>query len=71
MRSNGVAERSWHTGLSASEGRSRFDGGEMTGCYNLGLMYEYGSGVDKRDAQRTMQLHQKACDGGIKASCQK
>ena len=44
------------------------DGGEMRGCYNLGVMYTNGNGVEK-DLGKAVQLFKKACDGGNIHGC--
>ena len=44
------------------------DGGNMRGCYNLGLMYEKGKGVEE-DFSKAAQLFKKACDGGEMNAC--
>ena len=40
----------------------------MNGCYNLGLMYVNGNGVEK-DFIKAAQLFKKACDGGNMHGC--
>lgn len=44
------------------------DGGDATGCFNLGIMYANCRGVTKDEA-KAVQLYQKACDGGYAAGC--
>ena len=44
------------------------DGENMRGCYNLGLMYEKGKGVEE-DFSKAAQLYIKACDGGEVRGC--
>ena len=44
------------------------DGGNMSGCGNLGFMYEYGNGVEKNE-QKAAELYKKACDGGDMNGC--
>ena len=44
------------------------DGGEVRGCSNLGVMYEYGNGVEK-DFGKAAELSKKACDGGDMLGC--
>jgi len=44
------------------------DGGEITGCYNLGSLYQNGQGVSQDYAQ-ARTLDQKACDGGQMSGC--
>ncbi|MDY3672983.1 MAG: tetratricopeptide repeat protein, partial [Campylobacter sp.] len=39
------------------------DGGDMSGCYNLGIMYASGNGVEK-DLGKAAELYKKVCDGG-------
>ena len=40
----------------------------MRGCYNLGIMYAFGNGVEK-DFSKAAELLKKACDGGEKNAC--
>ena len=44
------------------------DGGNMRGCYNLGVMYADGNGVEKNE-QQAVELYKKACDGGEMSGC--
>ena len=44
------------------------EGGEMRGCYNLGVMYRTGTGVTQ-DLARAVSLYQEACDGGELEGC--
>ena len=44
------------------------DGGNMRGCFNLGIMYEEGNGVEK-DFSKAAELFKKACDGGNMHGC--
>ena len=44
------------------------DSGVAGGCYNLGLLYDEGQGVNQ-DYQKAAQLFQKACDGGGALGC--
>ena len=44
------------------------DSGDALGCYNLGVSYEDGQGVNQ-DYQKAVQLYQKACDSGIAEGC--
>jgi tetratricopeptide (TPR) repeat protein len=44
------------------------DGENLIGCYNLGVLYANGQGVDQ-DYARARSLYQKACDGGLVSSC--
>ena len=44
------------------------DGGKMSGCYNLGVMYNNGNGVEK-DLGKAAELFKKACDGGEMLGC--
>ena len=44
------------------------DGGDMRGCFNLGLMYAFGSGVEE-DFGKAAELLKKACDGGEMHGC--
>ena len=44
------------------------DGGNMTGCYFLGHLYDYGQGV-KHDPAQAIPLYQKACDAGEMSGC--
>jgi TPR repeat protein len=39
-------------------------------CYELGLLYEKGSGVP-REAERALALFKKACTGGEHKACDK
>lgn len=40
----------------------------MTGCSNLGHLYEYGTGV-KKDPSRAAGLFRKACTSGSMVGC--
>ena len=44
------------------------DGGEVRGCYNLGVMYEKGNGVEK-NFSKAVELYKKACDDGEMLGC--
>ena len=44
------------------------DGGDASGCYNLGIMYDNGQGV-KQDYHQAAKLWTKACDGGHASGC--
>ena len=44
------------------------DGGEVLGCFNLGIMYATGNGVEK-DFGKAVQLFKKACDDGDLDGC--
>ena len=44
------------------------DGGKMSGCFNLGIMYASGNGVEK-DFKKAAELLKKACDGGEMFGC--
>ena len=44
------------------------DGGNMHGCYNLGLIYTSGKAVEK-DLDKAAELYKKACDGGNMRGC--
>ena len=44
------------------------DGGNMRGCFNLGVMYDNGNGVEKNE-QKAVELYKKACDGGDMNGC--
>ncbi|MCI6564383.1 tetratricopeptide repeat protein, partial [Campylobacter sp.] len=44
------------------------DGGNMSGCFNLGIMYANGNGVEK-DLGKAVELFKKACDGGNMRGC--
>ena len=44
------------------------EGGNATGCNNLGLMYDNGQGV-KQDYHQAVKLYTKACEGGNAAGC--
>jgi hypothetical protein len=43
-------------------------GGDARGCHELAVMVEHGRGV-AADPARAKELHDKACAGGVKASC--
>ena len=42
----------------------------MEGCFNLGNAYYYGDGVTK-NLNKSVELYQKACDGGEIKECLK
>ena len=44
------------------------DGGEVLDCFNLGIMYATGNGVEKNE-QKAVELYKKACDGGDMDGC--
>ena len=44
--------------------RQACDGGEMRGCNNLGVMYQFGDGVTQ-DLALALSLYQRACEGGV------
>ena len=44
------------------------DGGDMVGCFNLGLMYDNGDGI-RQDKIKATELYGKACDGGDMKGC--
>ncbi|MEE2732505.1 MAG: tetratricopeptide repeat protein [Pseudomonadota bacterium] len=44
------------------------DGGDSSGCTNLGLLYSHGQGVDK-NLHRSAQLYSLGCDGGDPSAC--
>ena len=44
------------------------DGGNITACFNLGIMYDNGYGV-RQNKQTASKLWKKACDGGNITSC--
>ena len=44
------------------------DDENMRGCFNLGVTYEYGNGVEKNE-QKAAELYKKACDGGEMNAC--
>ncbi len=44
------------------------DGGESSGCINLGIMYDKGKGV-KQDYLTAAKLYKKACNGGDAFGC--
>ena len=44
------------------------DSGNMRGCFNLGIMYEEGNGVEK-DFSKAAELFKKACNGGDMLGC--
>ena len=41
---------------------------DMTGCNNVGHMYELGRGVAQDDA-RAASYYKRACDGGVALGC--
>ena len=60
-------------GTSASadafaDNKKACDGGDMAGCYNLGVRYADGQGV-KQDEFKAVKLYTKACDGGQMGGC--
>lgn len=44
------------------------DGGVAEGCYNLGIMHEFGEGVAKSKL-RAAALYKRACNGGDAGAC--
>ncbi len=44
------------------------DGGNTTGCTNLGVMYERGQGVSQ-NYDRALELYRQGCDGGHAGGC--
>ncbi len=65
------------TNLSASatdEQRKSFEkdcnDGKTISCYNMGLMYEHGDGVDNND-EKALDFYIKACDKNYFKSCTK
>lgn len=42
--------------------------GHMRACWNLGLLYSNGRGVN-RDEKKALSLYKKACDGGFENGC--
>jgi hypothetical protein len=44
------------------------DGGYISGCLNLGVMYNFGDGV-RQDKFKASKLYKKACDGGYVDGC--
>ena len=59
------------TSLSAStfnENKKACDGGDASGCENLGLDYVKGRGV-KQNYFKAAKLFAKACDGGNAEGC--
>ena len=59
------------SGIEASLGAKKAcDSGNMRGCFNLGVMYTNGDGVEK-DFSKAAQLFKKACDGGDMLGCVK
>ncbi|SMP87826.1 hypothetical protein SAMN06314019_1036 [Epsilonproteobacteria bacterium SCGC AD-311-C15] len=44
--------------------------GKSISCYNMGLMYEHGDGVDK-DNEKALSFYIKACDKNYFTSCSK
>jgi len=62
-----------HTPASAQESDAdRYsqacEGGVATGCFNLGMMYRFGSGVS-RDYARAADLYRQACEAGVARAC--
>ena len=44
------------------------EGGDATGCLNLGTMYVKGEGVNQ-DSFKAVKFYEKACDGGDAQGC--
>ena len=44
------------------------DGGNIDGCYNLGILYEEGKGV-RQSSSKAKGFYGKACDGGDANGC--
>ncbi|MEM1131005.1 MAG: sel1 repeat family protein [Pseudomonadota bacterium] len=44
------------------------DGGELQGCTNLGMMFDYGRGVAQSDAE-AVRLYRQVCDGDEPMGC--
>lgn len=47
------------------------DGGDVDGCYGLGLLYNEGVGTIKQDYVKAKEYFVKACDGGENKGCLK
>ena len=57
------------SGIESSFGAEKAcDSGNMRGCYNLGVMYTNGNGVEKNE-QKAVELYKKVCDGGEMRGC--
>lgn len=44
------------------------DGGDMTHCIHLGILYRHGAGVD-RDPRKALELFVAACEKGYSLAC--
>ena len=44
------------------------EGGVLSSCNNLGVMYENGSGV-RQNYERALELYGIACDRGLNGAC--
>lgn len=51
-----------------SEFQSACDGGNLAGCYGLGVLYAYGDGV-AQNYPKAIMLYQQACAGGEIQGC--
>ena len=47
------------------------DGGNATGCYNLGVYYENGAGGLPKDLGQAAELFKKACDQNDQFACER
>ena len=46
------------------------NGGDASGCFNLGELYRTGEGVPQ-DFSKAKELYKKACDEGLEVGCEK
>ena len=44
------------------------EGGDSGGCFNLGVIYDYGVAV-KPSETKALALYRKACEGGYQKAC--
>ena len=56
------------TDLSREQQAQACNGGDASSCFNLGVMFASGDGVEENKA-RAVQLFEKACDGGEAQGC--
>jgi TPR repeat protein len=56
------------TDLSLEQLAQACDGGDALSCFNLGVMYYKGDGVEQNKVL-AVQLFRKACDGGGASGC--
>jgi TPR repeat protein len=45
------------------------DNGSMESCYQLGVIYYYGSEHIEKDTKKAMNLYLKACSGKVRIAC--